>query len=98
MQDIATPILVILLNLVTNPLIPILLISPFGFSIFYECIQKKFTTFDTILTTLSIFLLFAGLIFFLLGIGLTSPIFTTNVSATNTINTKIFFNDKNFAL
>jgi hypothetical protein len=98
MQDIATPILVILLNLVVNPIIPILLICPFGFSVFYECIQKKFTTSDTIIATLSVFLLFSGLIFFLLGIGLTSPIFTTNVSATNTINTKIFFNDKNLPL
>jgi hypothetical protein len=98
MQDIATPILVILLNLVVNPIIPILLISPFGFSVFYECIQKKFTTSDTIIVTLSVFLLFSGAIFFLLGIGLTSPIFTTNVSATNTINTKIFFNDKNLSL
>jgi len=94
MQDFATPILIIVVNLMTNPINLLLLISPFAFSAFYECRVKKFSISDTVIASLSIYLLFAGIIFFLTGFGLTSPLFTNNVSASNTITTQVLFNNQ----
>jgi len=97
MPESATLILVIIITLITNPINPILLICPFAFSVLYETILKKYNTSDTVIATLAIFLLFSGIIFFLLGVGLTSPLFTTNVTTSNSINTKIFFNEQNLS-
>lgn len=98
MQDFATPILIIVVNLMINPINSFLLISPFAFSVFYECRVKKFSTSDSTISTLSIFLLFAGIIFFLTGFGLTSPLFTANVSASETITTHVSFNNQNLPI
>ena len=98
MQDFATPILVIAISIIANPFNPILLMCPFAFSVFFECMMKKYSRSDSIFATLCVFLLFSGFFLMLLGIGLSSPIFTTNVSASNSINTKIFFNNQNLSI
>jgi hypothetical protein len=98
MQDIAAPILVIVITLMENPYVPLLLTCPFSFSVSLECIFKKFSVSDTIISSLAVFLLFSGLFFFLLGLGLTSPLFTSNVSSSSSINTKIVLNNQNLSL
>lgn len=98
MLDFATLILGLTIVVITNPLLFVLLLCPFLFSTLIECIWRKFKINDTTFALLSTLLIMTGVIFMLLGVGLSSPLLTNSSQKSgDSINTIVYFNDQNLS-